>query len=604
MAESGMLWGVKAIGRRAACLWVVFAIGLAAQEPQVQVRRVTHAIMDTSLSPTVDGWWELHGCRFLVPPATRTPPDGTFVATRVRPALRQALDSDQGDLDLVACSLLALAQIARDVPDERLVDDVRRQLRHPMQEVRETAALALGIAGRDSKVELDLLVRLVRGDAALGPTEGEPPSLRTRTFATYGLGFVAANSPALATQRTAFTVLRGLLDAPAEVDLQVAAVHALGLLRLPAGEAAAEELRGAAVDLLAALWKARDEKPQDLVACTCPIAIGKLLRRDHARSAEFASRCLAELERRRDGKDSEPSIAQSCAIALGLLLRPDDEKGAQALCKTASSHPDGNVVFFASMALAEVGGSMARGALRELFGYQNEEYRRYARLFAVLSLGVAMRQTGITGAERAEVAKAIEAEFTSWRNPAVFELLPSLLLGAGLAGFDGVVAKVAAGVDQLSKRENLAVCYCEALQMLGRREGIAIVRKLYEQAGYKVDLRSAAANALLALGEQGLAAQLIKEALEAENLVITLCSLRAASTAATQEEIDTMVRALEDTKRPQLQRAFLAWAIGRAARRGTVPWWEQLTSHVNYVKMPQTLRNPRRDGVLDIVLDL
>jgi HEAT repeat protein len=237
-------------------------------------------IDDSELCLDVHAWWPQNAERFLHNGTRRIPPSDAILDQRIAPALRKALDkvaksdasgdADRSTDDLVSACLIALARIGREAPEAPLANDFVRHLRHPNQEVRESAALALGIAGIDGPHERDLLVQLVRGDTALGPVAGEGPSLRTRTFATYGLGLLANRSTRLATQRTVLqTAQWALRQEPREVDLQVAAVHALSLLNLPANDKAAEVLRTQTLEVLADTM-ARNAEPGDLVACACP----------------------------------------------------------------------------------------------------------------------------------------------------------------------------------------------------------------------------------------------------------------------------------------------------------------------------------------------
>lgn len=567
---------------------------LAAQEPTKPERGTI--IDDTELCLDVGTWWDLQRDRFLPPPAARTPPDAAFVAARVQPALRQALGDPAGGTDLVVCCLLALGQVARDVPDERLVDDVRRLLRHPAQEVREVAALALGIAGRDGEAELGLLAQLVRGEPALGPEPGAPPALRTRAFAAHGLGQLASVCPSLATQRAVWKSLSGLLATATEVDLRVAAVHAAGLLRLPFGDENAEKLRGEVVQALSAVWTARDGAPQDLSACACPIAIGKLLSRDHARSAEFAARCLAELARARPVVLGEPSLAQSSAIALGLLLRADDGEGLVGLGEAATRHPDLNARFFARMALGEIGGRRAEQMLFELLRCEDEAYATYADSWTVLALGVALRRADATAADRAALAKA----FGAARNvPQRSRGLWSRLLAAGLAGCSAFVAEAAADLEARGgDPEYVAAAYCEALHLLGQRDGIGPLRALLRTADRRPELCGAAATALIALGERDLALRSVDEAAASQGLAMSNARFRAAATTSSPELLEAMLRHLGDPQRTPLQRAFAALAIGRAACQTAEPWSVRLMAHFNHIERSMLSNNI--DGVLDL----
>lgn len=59
--------------------------------------------------------------------------------------LKRAMDSTE-NVDMITACMIAMAKVGRDHPDFRLFDVFRPHLKSNNQEVRETAALALGIA--------------------------------------------------------------------------------------------------------------------------------------------------------------------------------------------------------------------------------------------------------------------------------------------------------------------------------------------------------------------------------------------------------------------------------------------------------------------------
>lgn len=337
-----------------AWLGTMVAAGIAQEAPAVPPPRGV-VIDDREQCLDLSAWWSRNEARFLTNGPRRQPPDAARVAQRIVPTLRKALDSDSPDL--IGAGLMALARIGHEIPEARLAEDFARHLHHRDQAVRETAALALGVAGIDTDRERDLLVRLARGDGEPGTTDGVAPTLRTRVFATYGLGLLANGSNRLATKRTAFQVMQWLLRMEHRgADLPVAAVHALAELHLDGGDEAAAELQKQVLELLTETWADRHDQPDDLVACACPPAIGKLLGRGHPRSGELIARFVQQLGRNLPTELGKPSVTQSCAIALGLLAQPDDATVVEALAVAAARA-------LASLGEEGLGAELIRGAL-------------------------------------------------------------------------------------------------------------------------------------------------------------------------------------------------------------------------------------------------
>jgi HEAT repeat protein len=575
-----------------AWLGAMVSPGIAQEAPAVPLPPRGVVIDDTDLCLDLSVWWSRNEERFLMTGPRSQQPGGGMVASRIATNLRQALDSDSPDL--IGASLMALASIGHEVPGARLTDDFARHLHHHDQEVRETAALALGVAGIDAERDRDLLVQLVRGDAELGAAAGAAPALRTRVFATYGLGLLASRSDRFATKRAVFQVMQWLLAQEHRGDdLPVAAVHALANLQLQAGGEAAADLQTRGLELLTDTWARRSVQPGDLVACACPPAIGKLLGRAHPRRGDLVTRFVQELGRNLPTELGRPSVTQSCAIALGLLAQPNDATAVDALAVAAAEHPDLSARMFACLALGEISGRRARGILLMMLAQPAGPHPVYAREWAAVALGVAVQLDPPDADERAAIARAFRTAVVA-RVP----VRPHLLIAAGLAGADDAVADLWQRSNGTSD-EACAAAYCQALQLLGHREALPALRELFASSQRRFLVRAAAARALRSLGEEGLAAELIRAALASPNLATQYCNLLTAGELAVETDVDALLQALADARRASLSRAFAAMALGTAARRTAASWSHSLGMHTNLLAAPATLCN-HRSGVLDL----
>ena len=76
--------------------------------------------------------------------------------------LRRAMESTTNK-DIISACMIAMAKIGMDHPEFKLKDVFTPHLKSKNQEIRETAALALGIAAQTESDELDILIALALG---------------------------------------------------------------------------------------------------------------------------------------------------------------------------------------------------------------------------------------------------------------------------------------------------------------------------------------------------------------------------------------------------------------------------------------------------------
>lgn len=118
-----------------------------------------------------------------------TSADRERIADALVGILRQAHDRDT-----ISACLIALGKIGA-CPGFDLQAELLPLLQRNDQELRETAALALGISGLLTQSNVDLLLALARDEAAGRSASGQAAvNERTRAFAAYGLGLLLARS--------------------------------------------------------------------------------------------------------------------------------------------------------------------------------------------------------------------------------------------------------------------------------------------------------------------------------------------------------------------------------------------------------------------------
>ncbi|MEC7724343.1 MAG: hypothetical protein VYD05_02435, partial [Planctomycetota bacterium] len=185
-------------------------------------------------------------------------PTADQVQNDILPTLKKAIDATE-QRDIVSSCLIAMAKIGRDHAEFTLDDVFRPRLARDNQEIRETAALAYGIAAVKQGEGLQTLCDIAFDNDRGRALRGGKVSVRTRSFALYGVGLYAGEHTDAALKRQALTALRAALqdDTLSNRNLKVAAIHGIGLLALDEADAEQAVLRDEAVDALLDYYERR-----------------------------------------------------------------------------------------------------------------------------------------------------------------------------------------------------------------------------------------------------------------------------------------------------------------------------------------------------------
>lgn len=581
---------------------------------------------------TWEYWWECNKNGYLrlrdphAPPAAVTGSDDFYLgATRaaavvdsgrptrddalrtVMPELKRALDATT-QRDITSSCMVALAKIGLDHPEFRLVDVFAPRLRDGDQEVRETAALSLGIAARVEGSTLDLLAGLALDDAVGRAARGGEVDQRTRAYATYGLGLAAHRSDDDAVQLRVLAVVKKLLDRDGRAardvqrDLQVAALHATSLLRTSSRTYAAAKARAEALDMLTRYFVADLGAGDEWMQAHCPTAIARLVGRDESAGAAHTARFLTALADGR-GRRGTP-IAQSCALALGQMALPDDTARAPAgsvsdsLLAVSRTHVDRQTRHFALIALARIGGDRNRDALlRELTSSGHAQRLPWCALaLGVLEHERRRREPASEG--DAMVAARLHETLQDAKEPGLVGALGIALgLCRATASSDLMRERMLDGV----AKEEMAGYLAIGLALMEERRAVDDLRRVLREASRRPELMVRVAIALGRLGDRATAAEMVEWMAAAETNLAKVAALSAAiGQIGDRRSLEPLIRMLHDPSRGALARAFAAVALGGVCDPRPLPWNTPIGADVNYRAAVPTLTD-QVSGVLDIL---
>ncbi|MBL8751778.1 MAG: HEAT repeat domain-containing protein [Planctomycetes bacterium] len=578
-----------------------------------------------------DYWWEFNKDRFLQlrasdAPAVQTGGDDFYLgATRrgeardalrpstqdavdvVLPALRQAIIGSP-HRDVASACLVAMAKVGRDHPEFTLLELARPMLRSGDQEVRETAALAIGIGARGDGLSLELLAGLALDDGAGRAARGGTVDERMRAFATYGLGLTAQRTGDVQVATRAFGVLRQLLaeGTTAGRDTRIAAIHALGLLRPQERSHAGAKLVDDVVAVLDGYFVRDLGGAEEFVQAHCPTALAKVVGTSGLHAERLRDRWVTVLKAHTQSSRRANPVMQSCVLALGRVLErlPADavstaDGGARAvLLDVAKDHPDRLSRHFALVALAQSGGRVAERALLAEFERTSQVQRK---AWAALALGLLVHgdrtANGIASPDSPAIA-VMHAELRTAKEPG---LVGALGVALGLCGATDAADTMRARLRDGITKEKMAGYLCVGLALLSDRSAIDDVREVAEFATRRPELMVQAALALGRLGDQAIVDDILRWMAGSE---VNLSRLAALSTALARigdrRSLAPLVRMLHDRELGTLPRAFAAVALGGVCDGRAVPWNTPIAVDTNYRAAVPTLSD-QQSGILDIL---
>lgn len=527
----------------------------------------------------------------------------------ILPGLKKAIDStDQKDIN--SSCMIAMAKIGQDHPEFKLKDVFRPRLAATTQEVRETAALSLGIAAIAGEDEVTLLTDLALDKGKGREETGGSVDNRTRAFALYGLGLIANRSTKVEIKQKTFAALKEVLDDKTQRDrnIKVAAINGMGILNIGSSTDAEKALLSDVVKTLEKFYMQKVGAGTNLILAHCPPAIAKLLSRDSADADYYKELFAADLINKGKIKRSGNEVSQSCALALGQLCQPytdkkdPDAKYSKLLLKQWNDHKDQQTRNFSVLSLGWIGGELNRAALIKAFdkGGKNLE-----KPWCSLALGVyshfsyeAAKARNETPNPESFIGETLYEELKKSKNP---DLTGALAIGLGLNKYLDASDEMRSRMLKNLAKEEMAGYLAVGLALMDDKGSIEDIKNVVNNATRRFQLLQQAAIALGKLGDKTVATQLMKLLTDGEPNLAKLSSISSAiGFIGDKRSIKPLKKLLFDDQLANLSRAFAAVALGGIADKEMVPWNTKIGINMNYRASVETLTNSQT-GILDIL---
>lgn len=526
------------------------------------------------------------------PPAALEPDDRERIAV----ALVAALEASD-NRDITTAAMIALAKLGHGPQASSLRNLLSARLSDRNQEVHETAALAIGIAGnRDG---IDVLVDVLADNAAGRRLCRGSVDDRTRTFAAWGLGLLGQRTPKLEDKRRVRDALLQQLQARAthSRDLRVGLIEGLGLIGdLQTGEAKLLSWRTAAE-----LWRYFDRdlgKGDQLVQAHVPIAIARLLGRGDSSEHRLTKQRL--LDALTTSERVHQSIRQSAAMALGsLCVEPEQQPDEAPICDALRDYyregTDQLTRHFCVLALGRIGGARNRATLLQLWPKAN---RNIERPWIALALGlIARERRAADGQVDEQVGRLLLDELVDSNAD---DARSALVLAIGLTGYEQADVHMLPLLDEGGRRWMLCGYACIGLSLLESRPSTDRMLELIDEQRWQTFIVQQASLGLARLRDPRVVPELHERLSKSDSTAELATIANALSLVGDRTSIEPLIEALQDRERPKLARAFAAAALGGIGDKDALPWNTRIAVGMNYMATVDTLTNGQT-GILDIL---
>ncbi|MCB9869457.1 MAG: HEAT repeat domain-containing protein [Planctomycetes bacterium] len=569
------------------------------KDPFIRLRDAIHA------AETVTGSddFYLGATRRVASKDTAKPSDSDIQET-ILPALKRTLDSTD-DRDINSSCMVAMAKIGRDHKEFAILPIFKQFLKKPDQEIRETAALSMGISGMVNAVPslVDLAHDTDAGRKLCGRAEVD---VRTRSFACYALGLIAYRDAKVDLKRQVFEALKKVLGDEKNRDrnILVAAINGMALLNV--GKENLQEKESKLLDdvlaTLMAYYNKKAGRSVDLIKSHVPPAVAKLLGRGNTdRHNTFKEAFLKDFNpKKRDSLE----IYQGCAIALGQLVQSGevnkkDAKYSKALLNYFKSGKDHQAKYFSLMSMGQIGGTTNKN---ELLKVLSKGKKALERPWAALALGV-MEFHRMDGDKAASTDTTVGLELLKQikegTNP---DAQGAFAVALGLSRFTDSASQLMDLLTRYSKsKDELAGYLCIGLALMNYSGAKELIHDVVRQSVRRPDLLKQAAIGLGKLGDRTVTKTLTDMLEDKQPILAKLSAIASAlGFIGDRRTIQPLKKMLHNDSLPTLSRAFAAVALGGVADKESLPWNSKIAQNMNYRASVETLTQSGT-GVLDIL---
>jgi HEAT repeat protein len=566
-------------------------------------------------------WWELNKDPYLRAPKLALDPAAPENARKIItekqkveiivPALKKALDETSNQHMTSAC-MIALGKIGLDTKEFKILDEFRKRLKRGNQEIREVAALAMGISKNPDAIDdlSALLEDKPLGRKWVGRAKVDD---RTRSFAAYGLGLIArGNEDANIKFRVFETLKRALGDKDLrDRDILIAILNAFRLLDpQPAKGGKHRRLLWSAIETLEKYHAVDVSKSRQAVKAHVPPAVAELLGRGTGADRERIKKSYSALFKSRRRRHA--TLYQSTAIAMGRLLVPVEEDANEGPhMETMRRHFDkshdeltGN---FGLIAMGQIGGKDNLEHLLKTF----RTGKRDTQGWAAIALGLfafhapvpdpknAPRSQTPTDTVRIRIGKALHRALLRINNR---DVRAAAALGLGLGGYTKAAPDMRRLLKKYRKIEEFAGYLAMGLALMDDKPAGKLIEEIMSEASRKPLLMTQTALALARLEHPG-ASITLRSILRTGGRfrTITLASTsNAMGYLADPGNVAPLVRILANKSNNKMVRAFAAVALGSMAENDALTWSAWIAMNMNYSATVSTLSNGS-SGILDIL---
>ncbi|HLU40559.1 MAG TPA: HEAT repeat domain-containing protein [Planctomycetota bacterium] len=524
-------------------------------------------------------------------------PTKTDILNQILPALKQALESTT-DRDITSSCIVAMAKIGEDHPNFKVLPLFEQRLKERDQEIRETAALAMGISQLPDA--LPTLIHLVK-DTQQGRSlvdRGEV-DVRTRTFAAYGIGLVAWASSNTDLKRSAFDALKEVLGATRDRNLKIGVINGIRLIRTnPEAGEKEQKLRDEMLDTLWTYYQKQEGQGEQQIQAHVPSAIASILGRGGDVKGTYKDRFAGELEEKFGKRNN--NIYQSAALALGQLCTTgkEDQKYCKLLEEYSGKGRDQQARYFATMALGMIGGNDNRNALLKQLNKGSDQEKSWA----AISLGVlahnTMKAAGKGATTDATIGRELQNLLNNDKNE---EVQSACAIALGLCKYTEAADDLRKLLEKYKKRDDFAGYLSLGLALMNDTGSKELIRNIVKDSIRRPELLKYTAIALGKMGDRDVAQDLTDLLAAPDKNVAKLSAIASAlGYIGDRRSIDPLKKMLFDQSITELSRAFAAVALGGIADKEDLPWNSKIAVDINYRAAVETLTN-QQTGILDIL---